>query len=334
MATIRDVSKLSGFSVATVSRVINQSGYVHGETEVVIRKAMETLNYLPSEMARSLAGKNSLTIALIVPDILNPFFPELARSIEDAAHLLGYTVILCNSDNDPEKEINYFRVLESKRIDGIIIASFKIHPHQIIELQNKSIPVVVIDNHFPNDPILSYISKNREGAQMAVKHLIEQGCLTIAHISGPVDVYSARERTIGYEEECREHGMYNFNLISQGDFQVEGGYKATLSMFEKRPDIDGIFAGNDLMAVGALKALYQLGKDVPHDVKIIGFDGISLTTVVPELTTIAQPISEMGKCAIQSLMKLINKEPVDCTVNELNVELIVRQSTAQRDKGE
>jgi LacI family transcriptional regulator len=317
-----------------VSRVINQSGYVNSVTEAAIRSAMEALNYLPSEMARSLAGKNTSTIALIVPDILNPFFPELARSIEDAAHQLGYTVILCNSDNDPEKEMNYFRVLESKRIDGIIIASFTIRPHQVIELQKKAIPVVVIDNHFPSDPILSYISKNREGAQMAVKHLIEQGCQTIAHICGPMDVYSARERAIGYEEVCREQGMFNPSLFSQGDFHVDGGYKATLSLFERRPEIDGVFAGNDLMAVGVLKALYQLGKTVPGDVKIIGFDGISLTTVIPEISTIAQPISEMGKLAIQSLMKLIMKEPVDCTVNELNVELIVRQSTSQQGKGE
>jgi len=329
VATIKDVSKLSGFSVATVSRVINQSGYVNHATETAIRAAMETLNYKPSEMARTLAGKNSSTIALIVPDILNPFFPELARSVEDAAYELGYTVVLCNSDNDPKKEEAYFRALESKRIDGIIISSYTIRPHQILELQKKAIPVVVIDNQFPSAPIVSYISRNREGAHLAVNHLIEQGCRTIAHICGPMDVHSSRERAMGYEEVCREQGMFNPSLFCQGDFHVEGGYKAALNLFKNRPDVDGIFAGNDLMAVGACKALYELGKSVPGDVKIIGFDGIALTTTVPELSTIAQPISQMGKSAIQSLMKLIQKEEVDCTVNELDVELIVRQSTSK-----
>ncbi len=328
MATIRDVSKLAGFSVATVSRVINQSGYVNHATETAIRNAMEALNYKPSEMARSLAGKNTSTLALIVPDILNPFFPELARSVEDAAYELGYTVILCNSDNDPKKEEAYFRVMESKRIDGIIISSYTIRPHQILELQKKAIPVVVIDNQFPETTIVSYISKNREGAHMAVNHLIEQGCGTIAHICGPIDVYSARERAIGYEEVCRENGIFNPSLFCQGDFHVDGGYKAALELLKTRPDVDGIFAGNDLMAVGAYKALYELGKSIPSDVKIIGFDGIALTTTVPELSTIAQPISQMGKSAIQSLMKLIQKKEVDSVANELDVELIIRKSTS------
>jgi LacI family transcriptional regulator len=329
VATIKDVSKLSGFSVATVSRVINQSGYVNHATETAIRSAMEALNYKPSEMARTLAGKNSSTIALIVPDILNPFFPELARSIEDAAYELGYTVILCNSDNDPKKEENYFRVLESKRIDGIIISSYTIRPHQILELQKKSIPVVLIDSQYPSSSIVSYISKNREGAHMAVNHLIEQGCRSIAHICGPMDVYSARERAMGYEEVCREQGIFSPSLFAQGDFHVDGGYEATLGLLKTRPDIDGIFAGNDLMAAGACKAIIELGKSVPGDIKIIGFDGIALTTTVPTLSTIAQPIFQMGKAAIQSLMKLIQKESVDCVVNELDVELIVRQSTSK-----
>ena len=132
MATIKDVSKLSGFSVATVSRVINQNGYVNQATESAIRAAMKTLNYKPSAMARTLAGKNSSTLGLIVPDILNPFFPELARSIEDAAYESGYTVMLCNSDNDPRKEEAYFRVLESKSVDGIIISSYTVRQHQIM----------------------------------------------------------------------------------------------------------------------------------------------------------------------------------------------------------
>lgn len=327
MATIKDVSKLSGFSVATVSRVINQNGYVNQATESAIRAAMKTLNYKPSAMARTLAGKNSSTLGLIVPDILNPFFPELARSIEDAAYESGYTVMLCNSDNDPRKEEAYFRVLESKSVDGIIISSYTVRQHQIMELQKKGIPVVVIDSRFPDTSIVSYVSKNREGAQMAVDHLVAQNCRKIAHICGPMEVYAARERAIGYEEACRKHGVFIPSLICHGDFHVDGGYQATKALLEAHPDVDGIFAGNDLMATGACKALLELGRAVPGDVKLIGFDGIALATAVPELSTIAQPIFQMGKAAIVSLMKLIGKEEVEQRDNELEVSLVVRQST-------
>jgi LacI family transcriptional regulator len=185
MATIRDVAKLAGFSIATVSRVINKIGYVHKNTEEAVNKAMAILNFRPNEMARGLAGKNTRTIALIMPDILNPFFPEIARAVEDTAVEQGYTVILCNSDNNPEKERKYFSVLEKKQIDGLIIASYTIQAEQILELESKSIPVVVIDNSFPGHSILSLIPKNRQGAQMAVQHLLDQGCRKIGHIGGP-----------------------------------------------------------------------------------------------------------------------------------------------------
>jgi len=325
MATIRDVSKLANVSVATVSRVINQSGYVNKDTEKAVRQAMDTLNYVPSGMARSLAGKHSSTIALIVPDILNPFFPEIARAIEDAAQQYGYTVILCNSDHNADKEQHYFQVLKSRRIDGIIMASSTISQQQLLELQEKSFPVVVIDNKFTN--ILSLICKNREGAVMAVEHLLEQGCKTIAHICGPTEVYSSRERSLGYEAAMRKHGAFVPSLIAQGDFSIDGGYRAMLELLQLNPEIDGVFAGNDLMAVGALKALYKTGKSVPQDVKLMGFDGIALSTVVPELSTIAQPIAEMGRQALHYLLQLIEKQPVECHARELDVQLLVRQST-------
>jgi LacI family transcriptional regulator len=327
MVTIKDVSRLSGFSVATVSRVINRSGYVNSETEKAIRSAMEALNYLPSEMARSLAGKQSLTIALMVPDILNPFFPELARAIEDEAHKQGYTVILCNSDNNPEKEANYFRILESKRIDGIIITSSTLHHQQLLDLQKKHIPFVVIGYHQPGDAIMSFRSKYRQGARMATDHLFEQGCRTVAHICGPIDSYSARERALGYEDICRIKGRFEPSLIGQGDYRLHSGYKAMLTLLEHRPDIDGVFAANDLMAVGAMKALHQLGRTIPGDVKVAGFDGINLALMIPQLTTVVQPISEMGRLALNNLMKMIQKQPVEYKATEMDVTLSIGKTT-------
>ena len=330
MATIRDVAKLSGYSVATVSRVLNRSGYVNTDTEKKIVAAMETLRYNPSVTARSLAGKSSTTIALIVPDILNPFFPEVARAIEDAANVLGYTVILCNSDHDAQKEMNYFDVLISKKIDGIIIASYSLQAEQILRLKDQSIPVVVIDNQFMNQPILSFISKNKTGGRMAAEHLIAQGCRKIGHIGGPAHLKVSLDRSLGYEEVCAGSSWFVPSLMIQSEFNVDGGYRAMIELLSRHPDLDGVFAGNDLMAIGALKALYEKGRKVPEDVRLIGFDGISLNTVVPELSTIAQPIYELGELAMNSLYKLMKGEMVEERAYELDVKLIARQSTVSK----
>jgi LacI family transcriptional regulator len=327
MATIRDVAKLSGFSVATVSRVINKNGYVNPETERAIVTAMKTLNYKPSAAARSLAGKSSSTIALMIPDILNPFFPELARAIEDAANEYGYTVMLCNSDNNLQKEMNYIDVLISKKVDGLIVASYSLQPEHILNLKQKSVPVVVVDNHFDSLPIMAFISKNREGGAIAAKHLLEQGCRKIGHICGPMNIQASRDRSVGYEDVCGRLHWFVPSLIVQSDFHVDGGYKAMVELLSRHPDIDGVFAGNDLMAVGAMKALYHKGKRVPDDVKLIGFDGIGVNTVVPELSTIAQPIYEIGTMAMKRLVQMIQGEAVQEHSHELDVKLVVKQST-------
>jgi LacI family transcriptional regulator len=332
MATIRDVSKLAGVSVATVSRVLNKSGYVNKETEETVLGVMKTLDYIPSEMARGLAGKSTSTIALMVPDIINPFFPEVARAIEDVAHSYGYTVILCNFDNNPEKEMNYIQMLKRKRIDGIVIASYTIQPEQILQLEKDSIPVVVIDRSFPSHPILCLTSKNREGARLAVKHLLDQGCRKIAHISGPLYVHDVKERALGYEDLCREQPWFVPSLIVQSDFHIDGGYDSTKELFTRHPDIDGVFAGNDLMAVGVMKSLNELGKKVPKDVKVIGFDDIVLARmVIPELSSVKQPIYGIGKLAMENLIRLITGESVIKKAYELDVELVVRQSTADSE---
>jgi LacI family transcriptional regulator len=268
-----------------------------------------------------------------MPDILNPFFPEIARAVEDTAVEQGYTVILCNSDNNPEKERKYFSVLEKKQIDGLIIASYTIQADQILELESKSIPVVVIDNSFPGHPILSLIPKNRQGAQMAVQHLMDQGCRKIGHIGGPYSIYAARERYLGYEDVASKQAWFIPSLIVQSDFHINGGYNAILELYTRHPDMDGVFAGNDLMALGAMKAFKHLGIQIPNQVKLMGFDGISLDFVVPELSTIAQPIYKIGSEAMNYLIKLIEGAVVDKTTYELNVELLIRQSTNNTEGG-
>ncbi|SFF28784.1 transcriptional regulator, LacI family [Paenibacillus algorifonticola] len=327
MTTIRDVSKLAGVSVATVSRLFNQSGYVSKEAEAAIQAAVAKLNYKPNSIARSLAGKKTAAVALMVPDILNPFFPEIARAAEDAAASQGYTLVLCNTDNNPDKEKMYIEALINKQIDGIIVSSYTISPEQIITLQKRSIPIVVIDNSFPDHPIVTITAANRYGGQLAVQHLLYAGCGKIAHICGPSHVHSARERTLAYEEMCSHLPWFTPSLTASGHFSVAGGYEAMKHIFRQHPDVDGVFAGNDLMAAGALKALHELGVSIPSQIKLIGFDGIRMDMVYPELSTVSQQIYTIGRTAMDYLIRQINNEPIEKRNYELEVELLQKATT-------
>ncbi|REB08617.1 LacI family transcriptional regulator [Sporosarcina sp. BI001-red] len=327
MATIKDVSKLAGVSVATVSRYLNKNGYVSKEAGETIAEVIEKLNYRPNNIARSLAGMKTATIGLMVPDILNPFFPELARSIEDAANEYGYTVMLCNTDNDSMKEQKYIDTLLQKQVDGIIISSYTIKPEHLSSLQKQSIPVVLMDNVFSSDSVVSLTVENLRGGELAVEHLLTQGCSKIAHICGPSTITSSRERTAGYENVSRGTDWFTPSLIGYSDFTVKGGYSTMNELLALHPDLDGVFASNDLMAAGALKALQEAGRNVPRDVKVVGFDGIGLEMMNPQLSTIAQPISELGKTAMDSLIGLIRNESGILTNQVFPVTLILKQST-------
>ncbi|WP_176223934.1 LacI family DNA-binding transcriptional regulator [Thalassobacillus devorans] len=329
MVTIRDVSKLSGCSVATVSRVINKSGYVSADAKQAIQKAIKELNYKPNTIARSLSGKKTYTVGLIIPDIMNPFFPEIARAIEDVASEIGYTVLLCNTDDNLQKEKNYIDVLQTKQVDGIIIASYTIDEQQILNLYQDRFPVVVLDRIFHSSNIPAIVSKNREGSYIAVKHLIDQGCKKIAHIAGPFEVYASRERFVGFEEACKKNTCYLPSLISyQNGFHVSHGFDGMNELLDKDSEIDGVFAGNDLMALGALKALNKRGISVPKDIKLVGFDNTSLSAMtIPSITTIKQPIYEIGKRAMNTLLSIIDGKKVEKYVTELDVELIKRESS-------
>jgi LacI family transcriptional regulator len=324
LTTIRDVSKLAGVSVATVSRVLNRNGYVHEDTAKKVLKAIKVLNYTPNFVARSLTNKKTSTIGLVVPDITNPFFPELARAIEDVMQIYAYTVILCNSDESAAKEKQYIEILKQKYVDGLILASNGL---SVADLKKLDIPIVVIDRVI-DSTIPTVISKNREGANLATKHLLENGCTKIAHIRGPKQLVNADERYEGYLDLVQEKQWYHESLVVEGHYDMKKAVTATLQLFQDHPDINGIFAGNDLMAIGALKAAHKLGKSVPNELSIIGYDGISMGEAsFPELTTVAQPIYDMGALAARMLIKLLENKPLDTTYCQLDVQLVQRGTT-------
>lgn len=330
MATIRQVALRANVSVATVSRVINNKGYVDASTRKIVLKAIDELNYVPNSAAQVLAGKKMKVLALVVQDISNPFFAELAKAVESIAQQKGFTLFLCNSDEEKRKGNWYIDVLKSKSIDGIIFATHHVGDSMIERCQD--IPIVLMDQAFikpsPNVDVSVITSRNRQGVQLAIRHLFEVGCQKIAHIYGPQQFITARERRFGYQKEVEGYPWYSESLMAPGYFQIEGGRQAIRTLMEKHPDIDGVFVGNDTMAIGALKELHRMKMDVPHQVAICGFDGIQMAKMMEtELTTIAQPIEQMGKQACQLLIDKIEGHNRQQQLITFDVKLMVRDST-------
>jgi LacI family transcriptional regulator len=333
MATIRDVAARAGVSVATVSRVLNENGYVNKETEQRVRRAIQELNYRPNMVARGLANRKTGTIAVILPDIKNPFFSELARAVEDTARAGGFTVIFCNCDDLGPRQKSYIEVLRQKYIDGIIMASNRLEEEDVLYMNSNDIPLVVLDRGPGNGDCAVFRSKNADGAKLAVRHLLDAGCRKVAHIAGPEELVTARERLRGYREVAGTFPWFDETLIVPGHFSVDGGKEAVRRLLARHPDVDGIFAGNDLMAIGALKALQRMGIGVPEQVALCGFDGVEMTEwTEPELTTVAQPIYEMGAEATRYLIDRVRGKAEPKATVELDVRLIQRGST-RRETG-
>ncbi|MCA0984261.1 LacI family transcriptional regulator [Halobacillus yeomjeoni] len=327
MATIKDVARLAEVSVATVSRVLNGNGYVHKETKDRVAKAIQQLNYRPNDVARSLFKGRSKMIALFVPDIMNPFFPELARAVEDTAKQKDYTFVLCNTDDDPEKEIAYIDALRQKSLDGIVVVSSTMSGDYV---KNVDIPVIALDRILHED-LSSVTVNNREGARQAVEHLKKQGCTRIAHIAGPEHISNAKQRMNGYLDAVQQEEWFKFSYIEQGEYRFESAKEAAQSLLERHPEIDGLFVANDLMGVGALKGAEAMKVSVPEELSIIAFDGITLgETTTPTLTTMAQPIYTIGSRAAEMLIQQIEQADQGTQVEEFEVELIERESTKRR----
>ncbi|MBE7149084.1 ribose operon transcriptional repressor RbsR [Bacillus mycoides] len=322
MSTIKDVAKLAGVSVATVSRVLNKNGYVHEDTLKKVERAIEMLDYKPSTVARSLYNKKSRLIGLVVPNIVNPFFPEVARAVEDVAYKQGYTVVLCNSDENLEKEKQYIDVLRQNNVDGFIVAT---NPQNSVNYMNLSIPVVAIDRMF-NERIPTVYADNYAGSQAATKLLIDKGCKHIAHIRGPRDVSTANERFEGFVDVITQNNLSY--MIAESTFDPANSEQVTVELLKEYPHIDGIVAGNDLIAIGIVKAALQKGISIPNDLQIIGFDGISLTEMMyPSITTVAQPIYKMGKIATELLLEQMEGNPLEEKHYRLPIEIIERNTT-------
>ena len=321
MATIKDVAKRAHVSVATVSRVINNKGYVNEETRQLVVEAIEALNYVPNELARSLFKKQSRIIGVIVPHMTSYYFAELIEIIENFIIEEDYHVMVCNSRDDFARESKYLKVLQQYSIDGILLVS---NTHRIHDYQDLKVPIVAIDHHL-SDHIPSVTSNNIQGGILAASKLIESGCTEIIHFRGPSILPTVQDRTTGFRSIMDKHRVApnSFDLAFKDPDPQE-----ILSCLEKLPNVNGIFCDSDVIALSVIQCLKQLGKNVPEDVQVIGFDNIELAQMItPRLTTISQNKEQIAQTAVSLLMKLIQKQPIEATHIEIDVNLIERETT-------
>jgi len=329
-STIKDVAQHAGVSVATVSHVLNDTRFVSDATRARVQQAIGALQYVPSALARSLKSNRTHTVGMMIPNNSNPYFAEIVRGIEDTCYEAGFSVILCNSDDDPVKQSNYVRLLSEKQVDGLIVLSSGSDEELLDTLRAARMPQVLVDREI-EDLAADLVEVHHEaGAFMATQHLLELGHRRIACIAGPAGLSSARQRVQGYQRAMREAGLRpNARLMRDGDFTAAGGHAAMdwlLDSVAAHPT--AVFASNDLMAIGAVCAAASHGLRIPQDLSVIGFDDIALAAHSnPPLTTIAQPKHETGAIAAQLLLQRIAQPGRDLQRAILQPTLRLRQST-------
>lgn len=321
MATIKDVAKKANVSVATVSRVINKKGYVNEETRALVENAIHQLNYIPNELARSLFNKHSKLIGVLVPHFDTQFYAELIEGIENSAMRLGYKIMLSNTQDNAKREKDYIHIYSQYNIDGIIVAS---NAHNVEQLIKSDLPIVTVD-HILSENIPSITSNNILGGIIAAQKLISGGARYILELRGPSFLLTVSERSLGFRQVLVQN---NIPYISYDTDLLNPSIDVITKIIEDHPQIDAVFATSDFLAIHAQNILQKLGRKVPEDVQIVGFDNIVYTTLVsPTITTIEQPIRRMGELALESLVKLLNEESLGDFHSVLDVKLIEREST-------
>jgi len=327
--TIKDVAERAGVSITTVSHVINGTRFVSEDLSSRVLEAMQFLNYQPNSLARSLRMGQSKTIGLIVPDNSNLFFAEIARAIEDNGFEHGYSVILCNTDDDPVKEAAYVNVLFAKQVDGVIFISSGAASESLKKLLDAKIPVVVVDREISDIQVDNVLVDNLQGGYDATHALLLSGHRRIACIAGPSDLTPSNQRLIGYYQALEEAGLtIDEKLVVRGNFHPQSGYVAGLELLKQNDRPTAIFACNDMMAFGTLRAAYELKLAIPGELAVIGFDDIELASyVIPTLTTMAQPKQQMGRMAVELILDRINGQITQSRTIVLPPQLISRRSS-------
>lgn len=312
---IKAVAKLANVSTATVSRTINGSPKVSPDTAARVQKAIESLNFVLNTNARALGSGRSNLLGLIISDITNPFFPELVKAFEDIAVSQGHEVLIANTDYDPDRTMHCVTRMLQRKVDGVAIMTSEISEHVISFFLQRKIPVVFLDTGLPAPGISRITIDYPAGVEMAMSHLTRLGHTRIAFISGPLNLTSARTRYQAFmESSARDHLAARTEYVQRGNHRPDGGYQAMLRLLELKERPTAVLTSNDLTAIGAMGAIFEVGLRIPEDISIIGFDDIQLGSyTAPPLTTVRLPHTEIARTAVRALLaknEAAPKEPV------------------------
>jgi LacI family transcriptional regulator len=309
MPTVLDVAKRAGVAPITVSRVINNSGYISQATRERVEAAVKELGYVPNTLARGLRSKQTKTLALVVTDITNPYFTLMARGVEDAAGASDYTVVYCNTDESEAKEDKYANILAQRQVDGVLLVPACGNVKTIKFLLSNDINVVALDRRISGVKIDSVRSDSEDGAYRLIKLLIGLGHKRIAMITGPKDVSTSVDRVAGYQRALIESGLRDNEQVYHGAFIQQSGYEFTKQAMTQSPRPTAIFGANNFIAIGIIKALRDLRVNVSGEVSVVAFDDFPESMLVaPFLTFAEQPAYEMGRIATELLLKRISGE--------------------------
>lgn len=330
MVTIKDIAQVAGVSPSTVSRALNDSPLVSKKTKERIRRIAEELGYERNELALGLVKGTSGALGLVVPDITNPFFAEIARGVSDVAHAQGCGVLLCTTEGDLKREARYLRFLRRKRVDGLILCAVTLDDPNLPELLRTPIPFVLVSRLVHGVDVPFVVGDDKAGGRLAVEHLVQLGHTKIAFIGGPPNVQSSRDRMVAYREVLKEHGLsFCSNWAMFADFTQAAGREAARRLLQKHTRPTAIFAANDVIALGVMEAAEELGLSIPEDLSLVGYDNISYAALPRiQLTTVAQPTYEMGRIAAEYILSVCNGKATEKLYCVLPPRLVVRKTTA------
>jgi len=334
LANIYDVARKAKVSVATVSAVVNKSSYVSPQLEARVQQAIQELHYTPNLLARSMARQKTLTLGVLIPDVANPFYPEIVRGIEDSANEAGYTILLGSSDNQLAKEEVYLRLFLSKRVDGILLikAPGELAPDLLTTLREGKPPIALVDREYPSLRADTVVADDFGGGFTATKHLLKLGHTRIGLVRGIAGASTTDGRLRGYRDALRRHRVaYDPALVVEGDYGIDSGYAAGLRLLQQKPT--AVVVTNFTMTIGFLKAAEELGVQCPRDISIVSYDDFVWNDVFPpRLTSIVQPKYNIGHTSTELLLSRIAGKHKRPRFDVLPNGIKERSSTAPRAK--
>jgi len=336
--TLRDIASLTGFSINTVSRSLNNKEEVNADTRAKILAAADKLGYRPNRLAKGLRSNKTGTIGVVVTDVANPFFSALVKGIARAARDLGYSIILQDSDEDYAGEEEAIQVLLAEQVDGILITPVQSHKQMIEKLTEAQFPFVLVGRYFQDLDTNYVVPDDYQGGFLATEHLIQQGYTRLAMVNGPLHISSARERFQGFSDAMSKHGIpLDESLVISGALTVEEGLSLSRSILKQVPRPSAIVCYSDFVAFGVMQAIREIGLSIPEDIAVVGFDDVWMSSCLEvPLTTIRSPKEELGRQAMQLLVHRLkeNHNGAETDKRKLDVTLVSRKSSIARSKNE